>query len=76
MTATELNRGIKKLGKQFGTDKSNTPEYEKEYKRLYYADDDFQYMNKDSVLTMLRINLRHRFIALHSFGINISLLGQ
>lgn len=75
MTAKELNRGIKRLSKVFGTDKAELPEFEKECRRLYYADKEFSYMNKDSVLIMLRINLRHRFIALHSFGINISING-
>lgn len=75
MTKQELNRDIKRLAKQFGTEKENTPEFEKEFKRLYFADREFTYMNKDSVLIMLRINLRHRFIALHQFGINITING-
>ncbi len=76
MTKSELNRDIKRLAKQFGTDYAQTEAFEKEFKRLYYADSDFQYNNKDSVLTMLRINLRHRFIALHQFGLNITVNGQ
>lgn len=75
MTSAELNRDIKRLAKQFGTDGAEKLEFEKEFKRLYYADDNFQYMNKQSVLIMLSINLRHRFIALHSFGINVSING-
>jgi len=73
MTTQELNRDIKRLAKQFNTDKEHTEEFKKEFLRLYHADNNFQYSNKDSVLTLLRINLRHRFIALHSFGININI---
>lgn len=68
MTASELNRDIKKLLKI-----QEDPNFEKEFKRLYFADSSFQYMNKKSILIMLRLNLRYRFIPLHSFGINIDL---
>lgn len=75
MTTAELNRDIKRLAKQLGTDKEHTEEFKKEFLRLYGADNDFKYSNKDSVLTLLRINLRHRFIALHQFGIHITING-
>lgn len=75
MTNQELNRDIKRLGKQFDTEKTEKQlqDFEKEFKRLYYADNSFKALNKDSILIMLRTNLRYRFIALHSFGLNIEL---
>lgn len=73
MTAKELNRDIKRLAKDFNTDKAQLPEFEKEFKRLYWADDKFEYANLFSLKAMLRINSRHRFIALHQFGLNINL---
>lgn len=76
MTKQELNRDIKRLSKHFATDKAGTPEFEKEFKRLYYADSSFEYINLENLKAMLRINLRHRFIALHQFGLMINLNGQ
>lgn len=71
MTAQELNRDIKRLSKNH--DSMSESDLQKEFKRLYYADSDFEYMNLNSVKMMLRLNLRYRFVALHHFGININL---
>ena len=81
MTKNDLNRDIKKLKSEFYRIGFWNLEYqekqmiglEKEFKRLYNADSNFEYMNKDSILTMLRLNLKYRFIDLHLFGINIDL---
>ena len=73
MTKQELNRDVKRLSKLIGTDKEYTPEFEKEYKRLYYADSTFDYFNLESVRIMLRMNARHRFIPFHQFGLMINI---
>lgn len=80
MTTQELNRDVKRLVATVNKyDASGTYNEEthnlicKGLKRLYYADDSFEYMNKNSVLAMIRLNGRFRVIALHQFGINIVL---
>lgn len=75
MTARELNRDIKRLVKLYHSDMNDKQlkDFEIEYRRLYFADSDFKYCNKESVLIMFRINQRYRFIALHSFGLNIEI---
>lgn len=77
MTAKELNRDIKRLGKLINTEKEYNEQllfaHEKEFKRLYNADREFKYMNAESIRIMLRINLRHRIIPLHQFGLDIEL---
>lgn len=81
MTKNELNRDIKKLKSEFYRigfwdleyQEQQKPALIKEFKRLYDADRNFEYMNKDSILTMLRLNLTYRIIDLHLFGINIDL---
>jgi len=75
MTNKELNRDIKRLSKVFGTEKAHTPEFEKEFRRLYYADTSMKYLNAQSMRIMLRINVRHRFIACHQFGLMINING-
>ena len=75
MTPKELNRDIKRLTKLVGTDKEYTPEFEKEFKRLYYADTEMSYLNVESVKTLLRLNVRHRFIPFHQFGLMINING-
>lgn len=78
MTTAQLNRDIKRLGKSY--DKfinDNTLSDDKTVKdevtRLYYADREFQYMSKKSVLILLRVNLSVRAIPLHMFGLNVEL---
>jgi len=82
MTSKELNRDVLRLNKQLkvylADNDNNYTQYienvaKKEFFRLYLADEKFEYMSKKSVLIMLRLNLRYRFMALHSFGIHIQL---
>lgn len=82
MTAAQLNRDIKKLANEFYrlSFENADDQYDfiegkgkKEFMRLYNADENFEYMNLQSVKLMLRLNLRHRFVALHNFGLKISL---
>ena len=40
---------------------------------LYNSDPKFEFMNKENILIMIRLNLKFRFIPLHLFGINIEL---
>jgi len=80
MTNAELNRDWKRLAKKakqyydsglFGTEKEL--ELQKEFKRLYRADDTFKYCNKQSIRIAMRINLKIRAVSLHLFGIGIDL---
>jgi hypothetical protein len=85
MTNQELNRDIKRLLKAIQKAHSNYDndsmtyyrfienDAKKEFTRLFYADKEFTAMTKSSILIMLRLNVRHRFIALHNFGININI---
>ncbi len=78
MTKRELNRDVKRLAKfvsnYVGTTDEKTEEYIKaEAKRLYQADKEMTYLNKDSIKVLLRLNLRYRFVQLHSFGLFIEL---
>lgn len=83
MTKKELNRDIKKLAKKelcLQTLPNNDQYFDAveifvkpEFKRLYNANKDFEYMNRNSILIMLRLNLKHRIIQLHTFGLNIEL---
>lgn len=79
MTAAELNRDIKRLANtveklhQLNDQDTYFKEVETtvkpEFKRLYLADSQFEYMNKKSILIMLRLNLQFRIIPLYSFGL-------
>lgn len=69
MTKQELNRDIKRLYKQY-LNKADKEAIEPEFKRLYYADDNFEYCNKNSVLMLLAMNHTFRFIQFHLFGIS------
>lgn len=71
MTKQELNRDVKRLANKHI--EMQEQDVIKEFKRLYYADSNFEYMNLNSLKMMLRLNLRYRVIALHIFGININL---
>ena len=84
MTIQELNRDIKRLHKSFlnrrndntsdWTNKdwdeyqSYTDKLKDEFKRLYYADRNFDAMNKQSLLILLAINNSLRVVAFHVFG--------
>lgn len=79
MTAAELNRDIKRLAntvEKLHTLNDHDTYFKEvettvkpEFKRLYLADSQFEYMNKKSILIMLRLNLQFRIIPLHSFGL-------
>lgn len=79
MTTQELNRDIKRLYASIKKLQGQPDKYysyieneaKKEFMRLYRADDKFEYMSKESMKIMLRLNIRHRFNALHNFGIFI-----
>ena len=82
MTASELNKAVKKLNSELCRmsfeDTGKYFEYiEKEAKnefiRLYYADKTLESLSKRNILVMFRLNLKHRFIALHNFGVDIKL---
>ena len=82
MTKQELNRDIKRLANEIYR-MSFEPQKEyfeyldkiasKEFKRLYCADSSMEYMNLLSVKIMLRLNVSHKFIPLHNFGLHIEL---
>lgn len=81
MTTTELNRDIKRLVKDFKAGKcyipnsggEHSPEFSKEFRRLYFSDPAFQFMSPKNALALTRINQSMRFIGLHQFGINYEL---
>lgn len=70
MTNRELNRDIKRLIK---LDMSNDFKLQLEFHRLYDADRSFEAMSKQSIRIMMRLNIRHRFVAFHTFGLHIDL---
>ena len=80
MTRKELNRDIKRLWKSYNDSKELTNDgyffeiensIKPEFSRLYYADDNFEYMNIQSAKIMIRLHLTLRVVPLHLFGINI-----
>jgi len=82
MTASELNKAVKKLNSElyrmsFGdTEKyfEYVGKYAKdEFRRLYFADTTLESLSKRNILVMFRLNLKHRFIAFHNFGTDIKL---
>ncbi len=88
MTKQELNRDIKRLSKAYlNLRKSNKvgkitiDRYFKiidnvirvEWLRLYEADNTLDSMNAASIRILLRMNLRHQFIGLFQFGLNVKL---
>jgi hypothetical protein len=75
MTKQELNKDIKRLLKMQRKDAQLNilPEFEAEYKRLYRADTEMEYMNVTSIKIMLRLNVLYRFIPFHQFGLFIDL---
>lgn len=82
MTTKELNRDVKRLNKlvlaldKIGGDayfKSIDISVKPEFIRLLNADREFLYLNRTSILILLRLNLRFRIVAFHTFGLNIDL---
>jgi hypothetical protein len=87
MTLSELKKAIKALKKRaIALNKINPVsdedwrDYEKqkelicvEFKRLYFANSDFSGLDSKSILTLLKMNVKYRFIEFHLFGIKIDL---
>lgn len=86
MTNQELNRDIKRLYNNIkklsnsGTEAGQKKYYDyvaneaaKEFSRLFWADKEMEAMNRQSLLIMLRLNVKHRFIPFHQFGLFIDL---
>jgi hypothetical protein len=81
MKPNELNRDIKRLHLEIRNNASkmssddffeyleNTAKIE--FKRLFRADDTFEYLSKDSILRMIQMNLTWRIIPFHQFGLGI-----
>jgi hypothetical protein len=75
MTKQELNRDAKRLINRYKNnlvhdEKHNVlSDFEKEFKRIYFADSNFEYLKPEYALCMHRINQSLRLIPLHSFGI-------
>ena len=84
MGAWELNRDIERLKATYLNllevyehdniiDTEITDTIKPEFLRLYRADEKFEQVYKDNALFMYRLNLRHLFIPLHTFGIHIEI---
>ena len=80
MTKQELNRDIKRLRRKYLklTDDDSyyqdiTDKIEPEFKRLYRADSNAEYMNQASFRFMYRVNLIHKFVPLHMFMIQMDI---
>lgn len=82
MTKQDLNRDIKILANEIYRMSFESQEKyfeylektaSKEFKRLYGADSNFEEMNILSIKIMLRLNVSHKFVPLHNFGIHIEL---
>mgnify|MGYP000612029665 CR=1 FL=1 len=77
MTTQQLNRDIKRLAatvkkhKQNGETLQKEEEIRKELNRLYYADTTLEAASKNSLMILIRLNLRFRAIPLHIFGLDI-----
>jgi len=80
MTLRQLNNRIKILAQRHHHEsfkdidtffKYIENEFKPEFKTCYNAAD-LQDLSKESILILLRLNLRHRVIELHQFGININ----
>ena len=82
MNNQQINRAIQKLKEDLHEMSfRNNNEYftfvetevKKRFLEIHRDDDKFEKMKKSNVLIMFRLNLRHKFVALHQFGINIEL---
>jgi hypothetical protein len=79
MTIQELKRDIVRLNKSYIKLRNSSryfdelPDIEKELKRLYHANDNFEGLAAKHILILWRINLVLRVISLHSFGINVNI---
>ena len=82
MTKQELNRDIKRLRRKYLKltyddswfhHQDITNKIEPEFKRLYRADSNAEYMNQASFRFMYRVNLIHKFVPLHMFMIQMDI---
>ena len=83
MTAAEHNNRIKFFYRRLKEYEANNPKkydtkevFMKEFEELYRADNQFKLCDKDSLLILLRLNIRYRFVHLHQFGLFIDLKEQ
>jgi hypothetical protein len=85
MTKQELNRDIKKLAAEiYRMSFEDLVPYFKyiedvakpEFIRLFKADDEFKNVTLSSLKIMLRLNVKHRFVPFHTFGLNIKLQNE
>jgi len=74
MTKQELNRDVKRLWNNH-LKCDNYDQIEKtvipEFKRLYGADKDFKYLNRDNILRIMVLNRKYNIIPFHRFGLMI-----
>jgi hypothetical protein len=82
MTTKELNKAIKTLYNQYNkmSEADNDlffkwlkTTFTPEFKRVYYADDSFKYINRESILILLIFNRKTRIIPFYNFGINTTI---
>lgn len=74
MTTKELNLSVRRLKKKYKTMKSDDYNFMvSEIKRIYYADPEFKYLNRNSILILLKLNLIFRVMPFRQFGIKIEL---
>lgn len=71
MTKAELNRDIKKLYKNSTSRNINLDDFEKEYKRLYYADEMAKDLTFLSLKIMMDLNRKYHIIPPNQFYIYI-----
>ena len=86
MTTQQLNRDVKRLSASIvamhqTVQKNNEQDVwfeflenyaKKEFIRLYNADNTLNSLTKDSILLMLSMNIKFRFVSLHTFGLMIN----
>lgn len=81
MTPKQLNSRIKKFGKRYLTElKKPADEFfnwlntegTEEFNTLCGADQEMKYINKQSILILMRINMRHRLMPFHRFGMMVN----
>jgi len=79
---TQLNKDIKALASEIYrmSFESNEAYFlyidtvaKAEFNRLYRLDKTFENVSKDNVLIMFRLNLSHKFVAMHYFGLDINI---
>lgn len=76
MNNRELNRSVKRLYKRAVFKRMTThileAEIKPEFLNLYYLDKGFERFNKDSILMLIAINLRHKFMPVEKLGSDIN----